>query len=315
MKRKEVGITIGRCAQLATLLEVSAYPKPGNIHRLHDFPTTRYEHFLAGSVALSPALNSLAEKGYDVKKGSKKWQNIGLGKGILLAVEDSLRWQRGGNVNLGIVLLFAPISAAAGYTLKNGSTDVTELRKKIIDVTQCTTSGDSVAVYRAIQKTMTERVLGHVDELDVNDKSSIYQIKVEGLSLIKIFQSCAERDSICREWISGFEVTFTKGYPYLAQSIQNKDPNTAVVDTFLYLLSEEPDSLISRKRGHEAALYVSKKARKILTEGGFESKKGRELSEELDRELQIAGGALNPGTTADITAASIFILLLTGWRP
>jgi triphosphoribosyl-dephospho-CoA synthetase len=35
----------------------------------------------------------------------------------------------------------------------------------------------------------------------------------------------------------------------------------------------------------------------------------------LDSELQRAGGGLNPGTTADLTASSIFVLLLEGWRP
>jgi len=40
-----------------------------------------------------------------------------------------------------------------------------------------------------------------------------------------------------------------------------------------------------------------------------------ELVRSLDEELHTAGGLLNPGTTADLTAASIFVSLLAGWRP
>ncbi|WP_455363487.1 triphosphoribosyl-dephospho-CoA synthase, partial [[Eubacterium] cellulosolvens] len=37
---------IAAALQLAVLLEVSAYPKPGNVHRTRDFELTRFEHFL-----------------------------------------------------------------------------------------------------------------------------------------------------------------------------------------------------------------------------------------------------------------------------
>jgi triphosphoribosyl-dephospho-CoA synthetase len=73
--------------------------------------------------------------------------------------------------------------------------------------------------------------------------------------------------------------------------------------------------LIQRKNDLQTALGVSKKAKAILSEGGYASKKGYELIVAMDKELQEAGGQLNPGTTADITAASIYLLLLGGWRP
>ncbi len=57
------GDIVGKCASLAALLEVSAYPKPGNVHRLKDFPDTKYEHFLAGSVSLGSRMREIAEKG------------------------------------------------------------------------------------------------------------------------------------------------------------------------------------------------------------------------------------------------------------
>jgi len=44
------------------------------------------------------------------------------------------------------------------------------------------------------------------------------------------------------------------------------------------------------------------------------SKRGHKEIEEMDEELRRSAGNLNPGTTADITAASLMIALLTGFR-
>jgi triphosphoribosyl-dephospho-CoA synthase len=317
MLRTVAGDLVARCASLAALLEVSAYPKPGNVHRTHDFPGTRYEHFLAGGVALSSAMRKLAMRGYDTEGGSLRWEDIEVGDYILEAVTETLNWQRGGNVNLGIILLFTPMAAAGGAALHgNIRVDAGHLRGKLRNVLRSTTPDDAIAVYEAIRFAMTPRVLGEVEELGVYDDSSLIQIKDKSLTLIDVFQRCAERDSICMEWVSGFEITFETGYPYLKNSLGlSDDINSALVDTFLFILSRQPDSLIRRKSGIEKAIEVSDRAGLILEEGGSSSERGGEMLWQMDRELQKAGGALNPGTTADLTAASIFVALLEGWRP
>jgi triphosphoribosyl-dephospho-CoA synthase len=316
LRRDEAGDYVSGCAQLAALLEVSAYPKPGNVHRLRDFPSTRYEHFLAGSVAISPIIREFAMSGYDVGAGQKTWEDIGIGCKILAAVEASSRWQSGGNVNLGVILLFTPISIAAGYALRDGPLAIEKLRGMVKILPKSTTPIDSINLYKAIRIAMSDRVLGRVEELDIVDDSSLERLNRESITLQGVFERCADRDTICKEWALGFETTFTKGYPYLSNALKGSgDINVAVVDTFLYLLSEEPDSLISRKKGRKAALDVSGKARAIVSAGGFGSKRGREMTLSLDRELQRHAGLMNPGTTADLTATSIFLLLLEGWRP
>jgi len=316
LRRDETGDYVGGCAQLAALLEVSAYPKPGNVHRLRDFPSTRYEHFLAGSVAISPVMRELAESGHDVGTGRRAWEDAGIGSRILAAAEASSRWQSGGNVNLGVILLLAPISVAAGYVLVDDAINLGKLRDAVKILPKHTTAMDSINLYKAIRLAMSDRVLGRVEELDVVDDSSLEQLSREAMTLQDVFERCACSDTVCREWISGFENTFAKGYPYLLRVLKSSgDVNTAIVDTFLYLLSEEPDSLISRKSGYEAASNVSRKALAIVSAGGLGSERGREMTLELDKELQRGEGSMNPGTTADLTAASIFLLLLEGWRP
>ena len=159
MRKSQVGNYVAGCAQLATLLEVSAYPKPGNVHRLHDFMTTKYEHFLAGSIAISPSINTLSKAGFDVKTQHKTWEELGLGNCVYSAITNSFKWQSGGNVNLGIVILFAPIAAAAGYILGDESIRIDDLIQVAIKAMKSTTPKDAVSVYRSIRYSMTEKVL------------------------------------------------------------------------------------------------------------------------------------------------------------
>jgi len=316
MDRTDAGEYVRRCATLAALLEVSAYPKPGNVHRTRDLPDTRYEHFLAAGVAIGKSMGRLAVRGYEAEGGLRRWSEIGLGGLILEAVTDSLAWQGGGNVNLGVVLLFAPMAAAAGSILMRRKTvDVSDLRGKLELVTRSTTPEDAALVYEAIRAAMTPRVLGEVNELDVYDPESTSELVERGLTLIDVFGLCSRRDHICREWTTGFSVTFEEGYPYLKAALGSVDGNTAIVDTFLHILSGNPDTLIARKSGKALAEEVSGRAGRILEEGGSGSEVGGEMIRSLDDELAEAGGALNPGTTADLTASSLFVALLEGWRP
>jgi triphosphoribosyl-dephospho-CoA synthase len=101
------------------------------------------------------------------------------------------------------------------------------------------------------------------------------------------------------------------------------------VNAFLKILSEIPDTFIARKIGLEIthniseavkigmplSQKISEKSKKILDEyRGMLSEKGQVEIVEMDEELRRSAGNLNPGTTADITAASLMIALLTGFR-
>ncbi len=309
-----IGEIVGKCASLAALLEVSAYPKPGNVHRLRDFPDTKYEHFLAGSVSLGSRMRVIAEKGQRIRNG--KWAELSVGENILASVKDMMDWQSGGNVHLGIILLFSPLAAAAGSMMKDGVVDLDDLRNALDEVIRGATPLDSVNIYRAIDEVMSAENLGHVDQLDVKDTSSLDRILDEGLTPRDIFKECQARDAICNEWATGFNVTFTEGYPFLRRRLdEGASINEATVDTFLKILSEHPDSLIQRKSGTKAAISVSEKAKEMIQAGGAATDAGMKMLWSLDDELSSENGSLNPGTTADLTAASLFLLLLTGWRP
>ena len=310
------GDIVGKCTSLAALLEVSAYPKPGNVHRLRDSPNTKYEHFLAGSVSLFPRMRELAEKSLRIRNEDREWTELGVGESILASTKDMMDWQSGGNVHLGIILLFSPLAAAAGSVMREGVVDLEELRGALNKVISGAIPIDAVNIYRAIDEAMSKENLGAVDQLDVKDTSSLDKILAEGLTPLDIFRECQARDAICKEWATGFNVTFTEGYPFLRKRLDaGASINEATVDTFLKILSEHPDSLIQRKLGKKDAIAVSVNAKEIIQAGGASTEIGMTMIWELDDELRKENGSLNPGTTADLTAASLFLILLTGWRP
>ena len=79
---------------------------------------------------------------------------------------------------------------------------------------------------------------------------------------------------------------------------------------YLTLLANVPDTLIARKRGLETATEVSRWAAETLALGGALTPQGQDAVADLDRRLRDERHTLNPGTTADLTTAALFLLLL-----
>ena len=306
---------VAQCLQLAMLLEVSAYPKPGNVHRTRDFSDTRFEHFLASAVALAPCWREAARRGILISSGKLGPSGAKLGELIKTGVEKARTWHTGGNTSLGIVMLLAPMAVAAGSALEAGKLNERGLRENLRLVVEASTPLDAVNVYEAISLA-NPGGLGKVEELDVRDPSSKTEILERGVTLLEVFKLASPRDSIAFEWANNFKITFELGYPFLTAELESsKDLNASIVNAFLKLLSEVPDSLIARKAGAEKALTVSNKAKEALEAGGLRTAEGRRLVAKLDEELARAGNELNPGTTADLISSTLAVAVLSGLRP
>lgn len=298
------------------MLEVSAYPKPGNVHRTFDFQKTKYEHYLASSVALSPHFRNAANQNPTTPSNRTMPSDFGVGRIIKDAVTDVMTWQHGGNTLLGSILLLVPMAVAAGLTLReNTRLSINRLRTNLKSVVESTTAEDAANVYDAIN-TAHPGGLGRAPQLDVKDAKSKKKILEKGTSLYEVFKISSSWDSISAEWVNNYRITFDVGYPsFKLQLKQTKDTNAAIVHTFLKILSEVPDTLIIRKAGLEKAKWASSQAKQILEAGGLTTEKGRKNILELDRKLHDPDHKLNPGTTADITSACIALAVLNGYRP
>jgi triphosphoribosyl-dephospho-CoA synthase len=273
---------IAALVQLACLLEVSA-PKPGNVSPGRHFADLAYEDFLISAVAIGQPFTRVADQG--------------LGETIRQAVEATACWTNT-NTNLGMVLLLAPLARAAAATSAGA------LRDAVRRVLERTTVDDARHVYAAIRRARPGG-LGRSDAQDVADEPDV--------TLLEAMRLAADRDGVAREYAMGFEVTFERGAPALTRARHDGlSWSEAIVETYLSLLAGAVDTHIIRRTGLAAAERVSTLAVQALEAGGVRSAKGRKTVEQMDRAIRDAGNANNPGTTADLTAAAIFVTLIDG---
>jgi triphosphoribosyl-dephospho-CoA synthase len=271
---------VAGAAQLACVLEASA-EKPGNVTPSHDFDDTSYEDMLRSGIVLGPELGRAGERG--------------VGETVLAAVSAS-RGAAGANTNLGIALLMAPLARAA---LWGGP-----LRERLGDVLRALTVDDAREAYAAIRLAGAGG-LNEPVEHDVRDEPRV--------TLREAMAAAAQRDTIASEYVTDYAVTFELGLPALADALHDGlRQRDAVVELALRLLAAVPDTLIARKRSADAAGRVAAGARHVLTAGGVRSASGRTALAGFDASLRRDGNALNPGTTADLVTAVLFVALLEG---
>ena len=300
---------VSKCAQIASVLEVSGHPKPGNVHRTQNFPDMVFEDFLLSGIAIGETMEKAARKGFKYKNKPEKWDKIGLGKMILEAVRETDHWVAN-NTNLGIVMLLTPISVVAGMS-EDETVNWDVFRDKIDQLIRSTTSEDAVNLYQAIN-IADAGGMGEQDDLDVANKSSLQKLRDDNVNMFRVLEMSSAWDKLSYELTHKMPVTFEIGYPVFQQVKSEKGINEATVQTFLTILSRVPDTLISRKFTDAKAGEVSARAQAILEEGGILTRKGTSIVGKFDQEL-IKGG-LNPGTTADFTASSIMVAYLDGYR-
>lgn len=281
---------IARCAQLAMILEVSATPKPGNIDRDHNYTDTRFEHFLASAVGVYPILEEAARS------------DSGVGKLICKSVTESGKWQRGGNTHFGAFILLIPLVMAGGRCKT-----IAELKDHVQKIVKETTVYDAVEFYMAFSKAMVK--VKPVDDLDLLDADSIGKIKKKGLTLFNMMEISGSYDMIAGEWVNGFDKTFECS-AVIRDKIRKYGINDAVVLTFMELLSKNPDTFIRTKFNVGKAEEVTSRARNILQKGDMDGIRNdiRKFDEELLSEN------VNPGSTADIIIAGLFVSLFEGMR-
>ncbi|MEM1587122.1 MAG: triphosphoribosyl-dephospho-CoA synthase [Candidatus Bathyarchaeia archaeon] len=333
MRPKELAEYIRQKAELASVLEVSGWPKPGNVHRTRNYSDARFEHFLAGAMALGSPVEAAALRGVMAARGKIGLSEIGVGKLIKRAVTDMLSSHNGGNTHLGVCLLFIPLSVSAARTyLEERSFSPSSLRRNFEIIMQSTTPMDAVRVYEAIAMAGTPRDLGSVSggrAPDLYDTNARRKIVRDGITLFDVMLESSLYDTIARELVTSMEISFNIGFRELIETFNyTNDINVAIVHTFLRILSEFPDTFIARKiglrresdvrraveMGIKEIKWISEEAKRILKLGGLTTEDGRAALWDLDERLRRLGEDYNPGTTADLTASSIMIALLNGLK-
>lgn len=269
----------GLYAQLACVWEVTAR-KAGNVSPDRDFADSAYVDFLASAAAIGPA--------FDAAGGRR------VGETVLAAIRAT-REVVNTNTNLGTVLLLAPLAAAPdGVPLHGGV-------RAVLDVLGLE---DSRLVYQAIRLAGPSG-LGRVDQEDISAEPT------RALRVLMALSS--ERDLVARQYANGFGEVFGEGLPALERGLADFGRlEPAIIGCHLRLMADHPDSLIARKRGAAEAAESARRAAVVLDAGWPHTEAGRAAFESLDDWLRGAGNGRNPGTTADLVAASLFAALREG---
>jgi triphosphoribosyl-dephospho-CoA synthase len=266
-------------AQLALLLEVSGTPKPGNVDRHRDYDDLRFEHFMAGAVGSLSGLRMAAD-------GAR------IGRAFERGVAG-MSDQSAGNTQFGALLMLTPLVRAA-------ATD--RLSEETSDVVEATTVADACDFYRAFDHVdvAVDDPPGDMDALDVRRGSDVVSaIRERELTLYDVMEQSADRDGVAAEWTAGFERSFEAAEGILADDgpIYKRASRA-----FLRLLADEEDTFIVTRSGEGAAAEATERAQAVLD--------GEEDAEALAEEF--VERDINPGTTADLTAAALFIALERG---
>lgn len=242
------------------------------MHPAAEFPDLTHADLVAAGLAIAPAMEQAAE--------------VPLGRTILAAVTAARRVTRS-NANLGIVLAIAPLAAVPDGRLA-GPTAAAEVLARL-------TADDAADVWQAIRLAQPGG-MGQSGQHDLAGPPPD--------DLMAAMRLAAPRDSIARLWADGYDSLFTGLAADLEAAIgRGLALDKAIVQAFLAQLVREPDSLIARKHGLPVAVEVSRRASAALAHP--------ETIPEFDLFLR-SPRRLNPGTSADLIAAAVYILFRSG---
>lgn len=251
-------------------------PKPGNVSPGMPSKYMSDISFLASALGLAVAFE---EGGGSVGEMAER------AAGLTKAWVDR-------NTNLGMILLLAPLVKAS----RSGTPD----RAAVREVLENLDTEDSRRLCEAIR----------IAEPQGLGDSAEYDVRSETPPIMDAMRFSAHRDSVAKEYATGFEITFERTVPCLTALWRKGHAlKTCILQTYLELLAEFPDTLIARKLGFRAAEKVSRMTRAVVRVGGVFTQEGMQSIRALGSSLSHPKNFLNPGTTADLTTAGIFVFL------
>ncbi|MFP6576993.1 MAG: triphosphoribosyl-dephospho-CoA synthase [Pirellulaceae bacterium] len=270
---------IGQLARQACLWEATAR-KPGNVHPTASFSDTNYDDFVISAQAIGPAMQAAVSQGV----GTTVWQAVSATCSVVSS-----------NTNLGLILLLAPLA-----TVPHNE----PLRPGVERVLESLSGEDSKHIYDAIRLAQPGGI-GEVDGLDIQESPPE--------NLIAAMQEASSWDLIAKQYCQGFVDLFDLLCPWIEQGLTNGwTLPECIVHCHIQCMATFPDSLIARKCGLPVAQESQRRAQAVLDCGNPTTGSYQQASSDLDQWLRADGPRRNPGTTADMTGAALFIGLRHG---
>ena len=280
MSGTSIQFSVGRVASIACLLEVCA-SKPGNVHRGADFDDLTMTDFAISAEIVGQAIDT------------RQSESVGA---LVHAIAKSTSVIIQSNTTLGIALLHSPLAIVAN----NDDLNSKNVRKKLKDLT----AEDSKLVYEAI-RIANPAGLGQSQEMDVADEAPS--------DILSAMQFSSDQDLIARQFTNNFQQVFEEVVPLLvAGEAQFEKLTDAIVYAHISMLARYGDSLIQRKCGSEVSKQAQDRACHVLQQ--LVEHKDREpyfnALADLDFWMRSDGHQRNPGTTADLIVAGLFVAII-----
>ena len=261
--------------------EVEA-PKPGNVHTFAGGHDMEERHFLDSARVAAPAIAAPGAR---------------VGARIRKAVEATFA-EVGMNTNLGIILLCAPLARAAESQR--------DLCRGLASVLDGLDAQDAADVYAAIARA-SPGGLGRVARYDVHDAPPS--------SLPEAMREAADRDMIARQYVTGFSDIFDAGLSAVTEMQIRGAHHSIALGVCLVFLSRFPDTHVTRRHGPAVADALMQEAQSFAARFRGEAGESAFLADLLAFDARLKAQRINPGTSADLTVATLFAARLCGVLP
>jgi len=258
-------------------------PKPGNVHLFADGHRMTAAAFVCSAEAAAEPLSAPGAR---------------VGARIFKAVEAT-RAAVATNTNLGIVLLCAPLAAAA-------ESQIPDLRIALLDVLRWLDLEDADLAFRAIALAAPAG-LGEAEH-DVRAPATV--------TLAEAMAAAAGRDRVAHQFSAGFVDIFDRGLPaFDAAGRRWAERKWSTLAVYLGFLAAFPDTHVVRKYGAAVAEEVRQAAMLFERRLQTTDEPARLLADLLAWDRSLKQRAINPGTSADLTVATLFVHHLRGILP
>ena len=271
---------ISELYQQACEVELQSF-KPGNVSVYADGHDMTVEDFRISAQVSAAALCNT---------------DYSLGEKIYYAVKAT-REAVGCNTNLGILLLCAPLIEA--IALKSPEIS---LQHALNIVLSNTTLDDADWVFKAISLA-SPGGLGNAEQADVSEKPTI--------NLTEAMRLASFRDRIALQFVTNYQDIFDFALPiYYNAATKWCKQDWSALTVFVGLLCRFPDSHVERKYGSQHNGMIALKMAQLSDELSKAERPELTLPllHSIDKEFKSQG--LNPGTTADLTVATVFTVFL-----
>ena len=250
-------------------------PKPGNVHVFANGRRLGVEDFDRSAAAAAGPLTASGQR---------------VGARILGAVEATAAAVNT-NTNLGIILLCAPLAAAA-------ETFPYDLRSSLSHALRTLNRDDAELAFKAIVRA-SPAGLGRAERHDVFAPATG--------TLREAMAEAADRDRVAQQYVTDFADVFELGEPLLEATLaRSADKRLAILATYLGFLAAFPDSHIVRKYGLTVAAQTREQAGPLAAMARKASRLEDVLANVLIWDAELKKANVNPGTSADLTVATLF---------